>query len=200
MLEDAVAWVQRTSEVNTQKYDYILHDVFTGGAEPLPHFTKQFLGNLRSLLTSDGVIALNYAGDLDSLSTKQILNTVNLAFDRQCRVFRDTPPAEDDDEDGGTESDFLTMVIFCNNASGRKISFRAPVEADFLGSTSRRHYLMPRPELELKFPTEAEMQAEAVQLLTKENLKEFEKGQVESAKRHWNIMRKVVPDFVWETW
>jgi len=80
------------------------------------------------------------------------------------------------------------------------LDFRAPVEADYLGTVSRRHYLAPKKALELKFPTEEEMEEETVKTLTVDNLSEFEKKQIESAKRHWKIMRLVVPDFVWELW
>ncbi|THY46061.1 spermine/spermidine synthase [Aureobasidium pullulans] len=195
VLEDAVSWVQNASHNAVKQYDYILHDVFTGGAEPLPLFTDNFLRNLHSLLTPDGVVAVNYAGDLDDSSTKQIVNTINLAFDRQCRMFRDSEPSS---ERGDT--DFLNMVIFCKNSAVGELKFRAPVEADFLGAVSRRHYLAPKDKLELKFPTEEEMQDYAVQTLTVDNLGGFEKKQVESAKKHWKIMRLVVPDFVWELW
>ncbi|THW64488.1 spermine/spermidine synthase [Aureobasidium pullulans] len=195
VLEDAVSWVQNASHNAVKQYDYILHDVFTGGAEPLPLFTDNFLRTLRSLLTPDGVVAVNYAGDLDDSSTKQIVNTINLAFDRQCRMFRDSEPSS---ERGDT--DFLNMVIFCKNFAVGELKFRAPVEADFLGAVSRRHYLAPKDKLELKFPTEEEMQDYAVQTLTVDNLGGFEKKQVESAKKHWKIMRLVVPDFVWELW
>ncbi|KAI5207873.1 spermine/spermidine synthase [Aureobasidium subglaciale] len=195
ILEDAVHWVQTESENATMQYDFIIHDVFTGGAEPLPLFTDKFLGNLRSLLTPDGVVAVNYAGDLADSSTKQIVNTINLAFDRQCRMFRDSDPSS---ETGDT--DFLNMVIFCKNAANGKLEFRTPVEADYLGTVSRKHYLAPKEKLELQFPTEEELEEETEQTLTIDNLSEFEKKQVESAKRHWKIMRLVVPDVVWELW
>jgi spermidine synthase len=206
VLEDAVAWVQNSSSSDhlTSQYDYIIHDVFTGGAEPLPLFTDHFLQNLRSLLTSQGVIAINYAGDLAESSTKQIINTINLAFDRQCRIFRDTEPSPSETEN----TDFLNMVIFCKNAANndnendndKQVLFRAPVETDFLNTVSRRQYLMPREELELQFPTDEQMQQERVQVLTLDNLAEFERGQIETARRHWKIMRMVVPAFVWELW
>lgn len=195
VLEDAVVWVQNASTNAVKQYDYIIHDVFTGGAEPLPLFTDNFLGNLRSLLTPDGVVAVNHAGDLGDSSTKQVVNTINLAFDRQCRMFRDSEPPS---ETGAT--DFLNMVIFCKNAADDKLEFREPIEADYLGTVSRRHYLAPKRALELKFPTEIEMKEETVQTLTVDNLSDFEKKQIESARRHWKIMRLVVPDFVWELW
>lgn len=40
------------------KYDYIVHDVFTGGAEPVDLFTETFIRSLSYLLKPDGVIAI----------------------------------------------------------------------------------------------------------------------------------------------
>lgn len=39
-------------------YDYIIHDVFTGGAEPVELFTEEFLRGLSDSLSIDGVIAI----------------------------------------------------------------------------------------------------------------------------------------------
>lgn len=39
-------------------YDYIIHDVFTGGAEPINLFTKEFIMGLSKLLRPDGIIAI----------------------------------------------------------------------------------------------------------------------------------------------
>lgn len=54
-IEDATAFVKRTPPA---QYDYIVHDVFTGGVEPLELFTLEFLESLSSLLKDDGVIAI----------------------------------------------------------------------------------------------------------------------------------------------
>lgn len=230
VLQDAVSWVHGSAatlkdapDSSNAKYDYIIHDVFTGGAEPLPLFTFGFLQDLRSLLSTDGVIAINYAGDLQSVSTRRVLDTINTAFGKQCRMFRDQPPLEESSDSspgsGGPDAegdgyDFLNMVIFCvNNPANHPLGFRDPVEADFLGAQSRRHYLLPKPQLELAFPSLSEQDEDGgggggdgqkkegeLKLLTTENLKEFERAQVESARRHWKIMRMVMPDFVWERW
>lgn len=46
------------SNETRHRYDFIIHDVFTGGAEPIDLFTLEFLTGLSSLLKSDGVIAI----------------------------------------------------------------------------------------------------------------------------------------------
>ena len=59
IIGDAVHLVKdaQARNINT-KYDYIIHDVFTGGAEPVDLFTQEFLSGLRYLLKEDGAIAI----------------------------------------------------------------------------------------------------------------------------------------------
>lgn len=59
-IEDAISFVKRESnkEEDRKQYEFILHDVFTGGAVPASLFTAEFFTELQSLLTSDGVIAI----------------------------------------------------------------------------------------------------------------------------------------------
>lgn len=61
VIEDAVAFVDRKSHIpmsRRQTYDFIVHDVFTGGAEPVDLFTYEFLTGLYNLLKWDGIIAI----------------------------------------------------------------------------------------------------------------------------------------------
>lgn len=57
-IEDAVTYTARIVQDQAQSFDYIIHDVFTGGAEPIPLFTLEFLQSLNSLLKPNGVIAI----------------------------------------------------------------------------------------------------------------------------------------------
>lgn len=57
VIDDAVGYTRGLAETD-QRFDYIVHDVFTGGAEPLPLFTLEFLQGLSTLLKPDGVIAI----------------------------------------------------------------------------------------------------------------------------------------------
>lgn len=49
---------ESNKQEDKKQYEFILHDVFTGGAVPASLFTAEFLTELRSLLTNDGVIAI----------------------------------------------------------------------------------------------------------------------------------------------
>jgi hypothetical protein len=186
---DAVESVNATvSRDVSEIYDYIIHDVFTGGAEPVNLFTREFLLNLKTLLKPNGVIAINYAGDLAGPSASLIYRTINSVFP-SCRVFREVEAPEA----GSTAVDFTNMVFFCTKTS-KPIEFRKPVKSDFLGSGARQEHLLPQHEIPSeKFQHDGD-------ILTTRNTKELEKRQVGSAIGHWKVMRTVVPPAVWENW
>ncbi len=52
----------------TEKYDLIIHDCFTGGSEPAHLLTVETLTQLKNLLTSDGILAVNFVALLDGKS------------------------------------------------------------------------------------------------------------------------------------
>lgn len=57
VIQDAVSYASEQAQAGAQ-YDYIVHDVFTGGAEPVDLFTYEFLQDLNSILKPSGVIAI----------------------------------------------------------------------------------------------------------------------------------------------
>jgi spermidine synthase len=58
VLKNAVKYTAGLVEQGNQTFDYVIHDVFTGGAEPVDLFTLEFLEGLSALLKPDGVIAI----------------------------------------------------------------------------------------------------------------------------------------------
>jgi hypothetical protein len=195
VIADAISFVAEQSVAAPKSYNYIIHDVFTGGAEPVYLFTTEFMEGLSALLKDDGAVAINYAGDLSLGSTRLVLNTIHAVFPA-CRLFRDTPPSADHEEGS---SDFINMVIFCvKNDGGRgskAIGFRRAEQADFLGSIARRNFLQPNEELEVKYEYKP---GESV--MGRKDVGELEKFHNEGAVSHWKIMRTVLPDAIWEMW
>ena len=57
VIADAVSYADAVARSGEQ-YDYVVHDVFTGGAEPVELFTVEFIQDLRSILKPSGVIAI----------------------------------------------------------------------------------------------------------------------------------------------
>lgn len=231
VIADAESWVgAQSSLATTKKYDYIIHDVFTGGYEPLNLFTSEFLRNLRTLLAPGGAIAINYAGDTDAPLTLNVLHTVRDVFGTTCRIFKDMDPPEPDADaaksdptssststSSSSSSTFANLVIFClpdgAGSAGRKMDdmiadpahrkpfyFRGTKTSDFLGSRTRKEFLMPRAQLEIKFPAADAGAASTagLRVLTAATVARFRKQQALSALRHWKIMRLAVPSRVWE--
>jgi hypothetical protein len=185
---DAVDWVQRRKVQRAGQFDYIIHDVFTGGAEPVPLFTTEFLSGLHMLLKEDGVVAINYAGDLTTPSPSLIYRTITSIFGA-CRVFREEPI-----KSANTPGDFTNMVFFCRKPDSPAISFREPAEADYLGTGLRKAYMFPQYEVK------PEQFVQEGPILTVKNSRILEKQQARSAIGHWSVMRTVLPDAVWENW
>ena len=68
VLQDAVGYTDKLAVQTPEAFDYIVHDVFTGGAEPIPLFTLEFLQNLYTLLKPQGVIAIvSFSQNIHSL-------------------------------------------------------------------------------------------------------------------------------------
>ncbi|KAL4872439.1 hypothetical protein BDV12DRAFT_162200 [Aspergillus spectabilis] len=191
VIEDARTFVRRNQEsANPVQYDYIVHDVFTGGAEPVELFTYEFISGLHASLKDDGVVAINYAGDITLYPASLAIRTIKAIFPT-CRLYR-----EEASSDVGP--DFTNMVIFCTKSTSMPLEFREPVPADFLGSRFRSRYLLPKHEVDpVRFAT-VEKGGRAV--LHDKEVKWLHKYQDRGALEHWAIMRTVLPERVWEMW
>lgn len=193
-IEDAIGFVKReaSKERNRKQYEFILHDVFTGGAVPANLFTGEFFSDLGTLLTADGVIAINWAGDLKLQAAKSIIMTVMSTFNN-CRVFREDMPEEYVET---AAVDFTNMVIFCTR-SEKPYTFRAPTRADFLGSYAREQYLFPKYEINLEHYFSNSSKGI---LLNDRSIGSLVEWQQTSALGHWKVIRTVVPPTVWENY
>jgi spermidine synthase len=198
VIDDAVTYVAEKSVTNPGSFNYIIHDVFTGGAEPVYLFTSEFMQGLYNLLADDGVVAINYAGDLSLGSTRLVLNTIHAIFPA-CRLFRDQPAPETQNEG---EADFINMVVICvknDEGKGKKaITFREPEQKDYLGSIARHNFLMPKEELEVKY--KYVKPEDGGKTMSRNDVGELERYHKEGAVSHWKIMRTVLPEGVWEMW
>ncbi|ROV91911.1 hypothetical protein VPNG_09770 [Cytospora leucostoma] len=193
VIEDAVTYTSDLVNNTDTKFDYIVHDVFTGGAEPVSLFTLEFLQNLNALLKPNGAIAINYAGDFTLPPPRIVLKTIKEVFP-SCRIFREQPRDEAQVENG--KGDFTNMVIFCVKDADRPVTFRKATPADMLQSRTREHFLVPKHEVfERDFTAVGE-----VDVLRRNDTSALEKWHEKSALGHWEVMRIVLPDAVWENW
>lgn len=126
-----------------------------------------------------------------------IIRTIKGVFP-SCRVFRENPRLDANVEAWG--SDFVNMVIFCQK-SPRAITFRRPVEKDFMKSRLRHVFLEPRHEIpEATWLDEGEDGGKGSSILAKNNTETVTKLHKKSALGHWTIMRTVIPAKIWELW
>jgi len=94
------------------------------------------------------------------------------------------------------------MVIFCTKYEGQSIKFRNPTLRDLLNSPSREAFLLPEHEVteeDFKLAGE-EKEGEEVGVLRRNDTAKLVKWHESSAMGHWHIMRKVLPEVVWEGW
>ncbi|KAI1737440.1 S-adenosyl-L-methionine-dependent methyltransferase [Xylaria scruposa] len=193
VIQDVVSWSQLNAPILREQYDYIVHDVFTGGAEPVDLFTDAFLEGLKNMLKPNGVIVINYAGDFTLPPLSIVVNTIKDIFP-SCRIFRENEsPSEDKVEEAGR--DFDNVMIFCLKTDD-KITFRKPVEADYLKSISRKQFLVPQHEV----PLSAFSSREEVGTLRSNETDKLAKWHDKSALRHWDVMRTVIPSEIWNQW
>lgn len=59
VIEDARVWLERQHSLSEdEKYDYVVHDCFSGGGVPGHIFTDEFWKKLKSVMKVDGIIAV----------------------------------------------------------------------------------------------------------------------------------------------
>ncbi|KAF9247404.1 hypothetical protein BU15DRAFT_84903 [Melanogaster broomeanus] len=181
-LEDARDWVngrrvamQSNDEGASSKFEIIVHDCFSGGGVPQHLFSMEFWND------PEAVVAVNFAGKLASQPSRAITTTLLKAFG-QCRVFHDLlePIPEE-------HSDFLNMVFFCS-PSPVPLTFRSSVDADYLHSYLRHHVLSSLDKREMSI---SQVMGSVVC---------WTEWQGEEAMEHWKLMRRILPDIVWETY
>ncbi|KAG8945488.1 hypothetical protein FRC04_000773 [Tulasnella sp. 424] len=185
-----------------QRYDYVVHDVFTGGSVPAHLFTKQMWDDVKTVMRPDGILAVNFAGYLVSDASRAILATLEESFE-MCRIFHDR--IEEADAPLSKDDEFINMVFFCTQSPSIELSTREPEHEDFVDSHLKR-YLFTRFE-KLEIPRERILGSEfspvntnrEAYILTDEwNI--LAVVQRKTAVDHWKLMREVLPAETWEAY
>ncbi|KAF8827010.1 hypothetical protein HHX47_DHR5000616 [Lentinula edodes] len=205
-LEDARGWAAR-KHVESQKpgtestlYDIVVHDCFSGGGVPQQLFSVEFLEDLKSVMHPEGVIAVNFAGYVLSEASRLILRTLEKVFGGQCKAFFDAMTSLTEEQ---LRDDFMNIVFFCS-PSPEPLTFRPAYMHDLLGSPLRRQMLgtLHSREIDLSLLREGDEQDKEKGLpdvITDAN-NPLGKMQEQKAHHHWELMREVLPDVIWETY
>ncbi|GAA5977940.1 hypothetical protein JCM11641_004339 [Rhodosporidiobolus odoratus] len=212
VLEDAVEWV-RGQKGKGKAFDYIIHDVFTGGSLPSSLFTVEFWQSLKPLLHLSGVLAINFAGSLSSPSSKYILSTLFSTFPH-CTAFEDIPTTSSETAKAqlNNPDGIKNLVIFCSKSYFLPIEFREPVQGDYLPSGPSPHIRrlifsrFRRQEIDLarrfKFDEKDEWgKRERERWMFREGMEKKVEGlQRDEVGMHWEAMGKVLTEEGWATW
>jgi len=199
VLQDARAWIsQKLANIEAHQqetlFDFVVHDCFSGGGVPEHLFTVQFWDDLKKVMQPDGVLVVNFAGILRSISSRLIINTLERSFS-QCRAFHDLfDPLPDEKYD----TEFINMVLFCT-ASPSPLTFRMARRSDWLGSPLRRHILQSMEAREIDLGTIRDTRGDSRYILTDKH-NPLGALQEKQGNHHWLVMRGVLPDIHWETY
>lgn len=89
------------------------------------------------------------------------------------------------------------MILFCKKTK-TPLKFRKLVEADYLGSQTRKRDLLPELEVDQSIfePKDGEEDA----ILGVNTPPQLQEWQYQSAVGHWTMMRMMLPGNVWEQW
>lgn len=180
---------------------------FTGGSVPAALFAEPFLKDLYGLLHPSGVIAVNFAGDLASLSTLRILTTLLRVFPR-CRAFSDGPPASAVSSTDRTDDTFSNLVLLCTKDWLVDLELRDPIAADYLPSG-------PSPRLREQVFSQfrsrevdlgafrnkaASSDGDKWIIRTERDVRNVEREQLDEVGVHWKVMQEILPNRVWAKW
>jgi hypothetical protein len=147
-LQDAVGYTRELAQSAPGSYDYIVHDVFTGGAEPVVLFTVEFLQGLSTLLKPDGVIAivrlyLRCALPLPLLTfafrTTPVTSTCRLRNSSRAPSSRSSPRAACTARPRRTPSSLRSraMILATSSSSAARPLSRSPSATPWWETTSR---------------------------------------------------------------
>ena len=82
-----------------KKYNFIVHDCFTGGAEPIHMLSLEMIRELKANLASGGILALNFVGftvEEDRKPVQSVARTLDQVFTNR-RTFVSSPNAKFND-------------------------------------------------------------------------------------------------------
>jgi spermidine synthase len=171
---DAAAFMVDATLARDATYDYVLHDVFTGGSLPPSLFTLEFLQHVMRVLKPNGVLALNVVGMRQGQMFHTILDTVKQVF-ATVEVLVEDPEASADT--------WMNMVIYATNLPS--ITFRPATVQDLLDSGMREQVLGQLSKYRVQIDTPPSPQADHDYHL---------------ALNHWNIMRQLFTLEFWKTY
>ncbi|KAJ3183324.1 hypothetical protein HDU85_002350 [Gaertneriomyces sp. JEL0708] len=190
LLEDASIFL--SSPPKNKTYTYIFHDVFTGGTLPTALFTQTHFQQLRNVLHPSGVLALNFVSTPTSKLVPTILLTLLQSFP-YIHLYAEYPASS-----AAEPPELANYVLF---AASFPIKFDLPRVST---PTSMYDLMIQRfpDHLVRTYNTSSIPELERVAKVAGAkdgcDARCLEGMMEELALRHWDVMREVLPNEVWE--
>lgn len=181
---DGRDYVEQVARSNGTKYDYMIHDIFSGGIVMERLFSIQAFQVFKSVLKpKSGVLAVNFVGEVNGVAIKTIVFTLGKVF-QHLKLFVEPAPTP--------EAVILeNIVIF---ASDSPIEFNK-VPTEVLKSVGGiEHYVLSQFE-SWQSPLPQLNETEWSVITDSEN--PLAKLQVASALEHWKVMRDLFGRKFW---
>ncbi|XP_063902063.1 uncharacterized protein LOC135121710 isoform X2 [Zophobas morio] len=174
-IEDVAKWIRRP-EAETNRYDLILHDVYSGGFVPPNLFTREFLSAIRSLLSDGGIFCVNYFGFVkgEKAVDMRLLTATLLSLYKFVRCFGD------EHLQATSPSNYICL------ASNKFIKFRKP-DHKFFKHSLYQGLATSIEQYEFQIATNFSED----QIITEENCQRFWISQKNSALKYFLLMNKL---------
>jgi hypothetical protein len=163
----------------TKKYDFIVHDVFSGGLVPVTLFSIEAWQSIRQIMTREGALAINFVGALTGESTKTVICTLQKVFSN---IFY--YPEHPDNVD-----QVQNIIFFVTNHGDG-------VEFDFGRYYNKDNYQYVA-ELDTFQQAKLQRVAYCVEPVITDANNPLASYQYETALQHFHLMRRILPREFW---
>ncbi|KAJ2600276.1 hypothetical protein GGF39_001854 [Coemansia sp. RSA 1721] len=190
-LQDARQYIETAP---TALYNYIVHDVFTGGSVPASLFSKEAIAHVRRIMLPSGVLAMNYVGvPNDKRVMEHIVATLRTSF-KHVRCFGEFEAKNYYTFKRDKERQMNSMVNMMFFASNERIEFRIPQPSQKSKSNASIRDAM----LTSMLGNEVMLDhlSSDVRPLT-DSWNPLTQWQVGTAIDHWHTMRKLFSEEYW---
>ncbi|KAJ2707859.1 hypothetical protein FB645_000422 [Coemansia sp. IMI 203386] len=186
-LQDARRFIETAPDT---RYNYIVHDVFTGGSVPASLFSNEAIEQVYRIMLPSGVMAMNFVGvPSDERVMAHIVSTLCTSF-KHVRRFGEFG-TNGHRSKGKLMNSMVNMMFF---ASNEHIEFRIPrpslMKDGYISIRDTMLMTMLGNEIALDhLPSNARPLTDSWNLLAQ--------WQVSAAIDHWHAMRKMLPGEYW---
>lgn len=191
IIEDATVWADKYNQGSLDKrYGIVIHDFFSGGGVPSNLYTTQFWTVLNEkILSSDGILVVNFYGSYESLITKSIARTLLQVFP-SCIMLHDKLGLI-----RVTDDEPLNMILFCRKTESN-LQFRKTIPEDWGTSNLRQHIFQSLEERILSLTDIGQLPSD--EYIITDEFNPLNSVQRSNSRKHWEIMNHVLPIQAWQ--